>query len=221
VIPYKDENPVRAFPVVTAVFIALNVLVFLVQIFSRPGIELISYRYGAIPQSILTFERMQPVHPGLTIFSSMFMHGGLFHLGGNMLYLWIFGNNIEDKLGRLRFILFYLLAGVTAAYSYALTNPESTIPMIGASGAVSAVLGAYVLLFPKASVHSILFIGIFITTVRVPALIVIIFWAIIQLINGLLQTGDAGGVAWFAHVGGFLMGLFTIKLWMPKRVKWS
>jgi len=133
----------------------------------------------------------------------MFMHGGLFHLGGNMLYLWIFGNNIEDRLGHVRFIIFYLFCGICAAYSHALTNPDSAIPMIGASGAVSGILGAYILLFPRANVHTLLFLGFFITTVKIPALIVIGFWAIIQFLSGMVSSGlqNAGGVAWFAHLG--------------------
>ena len=136
-----------------------------------------------------------------------------------MLYLWIFGNNIEDMLGHVRFMAFYLLSGVVAAYSHALTEPHSLVPMIGASGAVSGVLGAYFLLFPHARVHTILFFGFFWQLVRVPALIVIGFWAIIQLINGILTEGllGQGGVAWFAHIGGFLFGLISIKLWLPKR----
>jgi membrane associated rhomboid family serine protease len=184
----------------------------------------ITYAYGAIPHNILTFEKVQPIHPAITVFSSMFMHGGFFHLGGNMLYLWIFGNNIEDRLGHLRFIVFYLFCGIFAAYAHAITNPGSTMPMIGASGAISGILGAYMLLFPKASVHTLIFLGFFVTTVKIPALIVIGFWAIIQFINGLISTGlhDGGGVAWFAHIGGFLMGLLTIKFWLPRRTKhWS
>jgi len=180
----------------------------------------VTYAYGAIPHYILTFETNQPIHPVITIFSSMFMHGGFFHLGGNMLYLWIFGNNIEDRLGHLRFILFYLFCGIVSAYAYAITNSHSLIPMIGASGAVSGILGAYLLLFPRARIHTLIFLGFFITTVRVPALIVIGFWAIIQFVNGLLGAGlNKGGVAWFAHIGGFLVGLVTIKLWLPRRTK--
>jgi membrane associated rhomboid family serine protease len=149
------------------------------------------------------------------------MHGGLFHLAGNMLYLWIFGNNIEDRLGHLRFIIFYFFCGVFAAYAHAITNADSTIPMIGASGAVSGILGAYLILFPRAGVYTIIFLGFLITTVKIPALIVIGFWAIIQLISGLISTRlhEAGGVAWFAHLGGFLIGLATIKLWLPRRTK--
>ena len=149
----------------------------------------------------------------------MFLHGGLLHIGGNMLYLWIFGNNIEDRLGHFRFLLFYLVSGIIASYAHALSAPSSTVPMIGASGAVAGVLGAYILLFPHARVHTLIFFGFFIQVIKIPALIVIGFWAIIQVINGILSQGllPQGGVAWFAHIGGFLTGLLTIKIWLPKR----
>ncbi len=219
-IPYKDDNPTASPPIVTVGFIILNIAVFLLQISSRQGIQ-ITYAYGAIPESLLTFESHQPVHPALTIFSSMFMHGGLFHLGGNMLYLWIFGNNIEDQLGHLRFVIFYLFCGMCAAYSHALSNPHSTVPMIGASGAVSGVLGAYMLLFPRANVHTLIFLGFFITTVKIPALIVIGFWAFLQFLNGMVSSGlpNTGGVAWFAHLGGFLVGMLTVKIWVPRAAR--
>lgn len=218
-IPYKDNNPTSTFPFITIGIIGLNIFIFLSEITSQSGMKDVTYAYGAIPHYILTFEKNQPIHPVLTIFSSMFMHGGFFHLGGNMLYLWIFGNNIEDRLGHIRFIFFYIFCGIISAYAYAVTNSHSLIPMIGASGAVSGILGAYLLLFPKTHVHTLVFLGFFITTVRIPALIVIGFWAILQFVNGLLNTGldEGGGVAWFAHIGGFLIGLLTIKLWLPKR----
>ncbi|MFZ6016731.1 MAG: rhomboid family intramembrane serine protease [Nitrospirota bacterium] len=218
-IPYKDDNPTRTFPFFTIGIIALNIFIFLCEITSTSGMEKVAYTYGAIPHNILTLETDQPVHPLLTIFSAMFMHGGIFHLAGNMLYLWIFGNNIEDRLGHLRFIVFYIFCGIISAYAHVLTESHSTIPMIGASGAVSGILGAYVFLFPHARVHTLIFLGFFVQVIRIPALIVIGFWAIIQLINGLLSKGlwGEGGVAWFAHIGGFLIGLITIKLWLPKK----
>ena len=220
-IPYKDDNPTSTIPYVTVGIIVLNILVFLYEVTSPAGMEKIAYTYGAIPQYILTFDKIQPVHPALTIFSAMFMHGGVFHIAGNMLYLWIFGNNIEDKLGHIRFIFFYIFCGITSAYANAVTDPHSHIPMIGASGAISGVLGAYLLLFPRAMVHTLIFLGFFVTVVKIPSLIVIGFWAFIQLISGLMSTGFArqGGVAWFAHIGGFLAGLLTIKLWLPRRIK--
>lgn len=220
-IPYKDDNPTSSIPFVTIGIIVLNILVFLYEISSPSGMEKVAYTYGAIPQYILTFDKVQPIHPALTIFSAMFMHGGVFHIAGNMLYLWIFGNNIEDKLGHIRFIFFYILCGIASAYAHAVTDPHSHIPMIGASGAISGVLGAYLLLFPRAMVHTLIFLGFFVTVVKIPALIVIGFWVFIQFVNGLISSGIAreGGVAWFAHIGGFLAGLLTIKLWLPRRVK--
>jgi membrane associated rhomboid family serine protease len=204
---------------VTIGIIISNMLIFLLEIISPPGMEKTVYAYGAIPQYILTFEKLQPIHPALTIFTAMFMHGGLFHLGGNMLYLWIFGNNIEDKLGHMRFIIFYIFCGITAAYSHALIDPHSLTPMIGASGAISGILGAYLLLFPRAGVYTVIFLGFFVQIVKIPALIVIGFWAILQFISGMVSVGlvKQGGVAWFAHIGGFLIGLLTIKLWLPRR----
>jgi len=220
-IPYKDDNPTSTFPLVTIGIIVLNILIFVLEVVSQSGMKDVTYTYGAIPYYILTFEENQPIHPALTVFTSMFMHGGLFHLGGNMLYLWIFGNNIEDRLGHIRFIFFYIFCGVVSAYAYAVTNPHSLIPMIGASGAVSGILGAYILLFPRAHVQTLVFLGFFVTTVKIPALIVIGFWAIIQFVNGIVSTGldERGGVAWLAHIGGFLIGLLTIKLWLPMRIK--
>jgi membrane associated rhomboid family serine protease len=217
--PYKDDNPTETTPFVTIGIIALNILVFLLQVVADVDGKRIVYAYGAIPHNIVSFESTQPIHPLLTLFTSMFMHGGVFHIFGNMLYLWIFGNNIEDRLGHFRFILFYLFCGIVAALSHTLTASGSGVPMIGASGAVSGVLGAYILLFPMAKVHTIIFLGFFVQSVQIPALIVIGFWAIIQLVNGLIAQGmpSQGGIAWFAHAGGFLAGLITIKLWQPRR----
>jgi len=218
-IPYKDDNPTRTFPFVTISFIAINILVFLYQVISPSGADKLVFAYGAIPHNILTFETVQPIHPALTIFTSMFMHGGVFHLAGNMLYLWIFGNNIEDRAGHIRFIIFYVFCGIAAAYAHAITGPDSRIPMIGASGAISGILGAYLMLFPRARVYTLLFFGYFVQVVKIPAAIVIGFWVVVQFINALLSTGlgSEGGVAWFAHIGGFLIGLLTIRLWLFKR----
>ena len=220
-IPYKDDNPTRTIPFVTIGIISANILMFIWQIFSEGSLQGSVFTYGAVPHNMITLETKQPINPVLTVFTAMFMHGGFLHLAFNMLYLWIFGNNIEDKLGHVRFSIFYLFCGIVAAYAHAVTEPRSHIPMVGASGAVSGVLGAYILLFPRATVHTIVILGFFITTVKIPALIVIGFWAIIQFVNGLLSTSvyHKGGVAWFAHIGGFLIGLLTIKLWLPRRNK--
>jgi len=227
-IPYRDDNPTATYPFVTIALIVVNTLVFAWQVVSPEGLRGAVFSYGAVPSALMTFDTQQPVHPFVTVITSMFMHGGVFHLGGNMLYVWIFGNNIEDKLGHTRYLLFYLVGGVIAAYAHAITAPSSNVPMVGASGAVAAVLGAYIMLFPRATVYTILFVG-FIFQVRLPALIVIGFWAIIQFVNGIVEKGimAGGGVAWFAHVGGFLFGMAMTELYLirkkgfsRKKVKW-
>lgn len=220
-IPFKDDNATSTFPFVTIGLIALNCLVFFWQLASPLGETRIAFYYGAIPHNLVSLEVTQPIHPVTSLFTAMFLHGGFLHLAGNMLYLWIFGDNIEDSLGHFRFILFYLFSGIVAAYGHALTDPQSTIPMIGASGAISGVLGAYLLLFPRAQVYTLLFFGFFFQIVRIPALVVIGFWALLQLLSGLLSKGmlQQGGVAWFAHIGGFLAGLLTIKLWLPRKYR--
>ncbi|HHN66097.1 MAG TPA: rhomboid family intramembrane serine protease [Nitrospirae bacterium] len=214
-IPFKDDNPTNRFPYVTIAIIVVNTLVFLVELFHPGGMQAFVYRYGAIPRELLGFS----TGALLRVVTSMFLHGGLFHIGGNMLYLWIFGNNVEDRLGHLRFLVFYFTAGAVAAFSHALSAPSSEIPMVGASGAIAGILGAYLLLYPHAKVHTLIFFGFFIEIIRIPAFVVIGFWGIIQIFSGIMSKGLAAqtGVAWFAHIGGFLFGLLTIKLWIPKR----
>lgn len=222
-IPYKDDNPISIIPVSTILIIGLNILVFIMQVMSGEDGKTMVYSYGAIPHNLVSFQSTQPIHPAMTIFTSMFMHGGLFHLLWNMLYFWIFGNNIEERLGHVRFIFFYLFCGVVAAFSHALLSPGSNVPMIGASGAIAGMLGAYILLFPMAKVHTLVLLGFYVTVIKVPALIVIGFWAIIQVVSAIISQGNAaqGGIAFFAHVGGFVAGLSTIKLWQPRRSsKW-
>jgi len=220
-IPYKDDNPTRTFPFITIGLIVVNTIIFILQATYPADPRNVVFAYGAIPRFILTFETVQPIHPFLTIFTSMFMHGGLFHVGGNMLYLWIFGNNIEDRLGHTRFVIFYLFSGIVAAYTHAITSPSSMIPMIGASGAVSGILGAYILLFPHARIYTLVFFGFFVRVIRLPALFVIGFWIVIQLINGILSRGfvDQGGVAWFAHIGGFVFGVLLIKFFLKAKMR--
>lgn len=218
-IPFKDDNPTYTFPSVTVGLIIANIIVYLWEVWTPAGGERIAFLYGAVPNNLMTFKSGQPVTPFESVFTSMFLHGGLLHIGGNMLYLWIFGDNVEDMLGHFRFLFFYLFSGVIAAYSHALADARSTLPMIGASGAISGVLGAYILLFPRAKVHTLLFFGFFWQVVRIPAVLVIGFWILLQVVSGLLDSGSLqnGGIAWFAHIGGFLTGLLTIKLWMPRR----
>ncbi|MFQ6108191.1 MAG: rhomboid family intramembrane serine protease [Candidatus Aminicenantales bacterium] len=215
-IPLKDENPTYRFPYVTVFFIILNVLVFLYQLFSGQGLQYFVYKMGAIPYEITHFTTLpglSRVSPALSLVTSMFLHGGLFHLFGNMLYLWIFGNNIEDFLGPVRFVLFYILSGLGASLTHILLHPNSQIPMIGASGAIAGVLGAYLILYPGARVLTLVFLFFFIRIIPIPAAIILGFWFLLQVFN----IGLGGGVAWFAHIGGFLIGIGLIKIHTRKR----
>jgi membrane associated rhomboid family serine protease len=154
-----------------------------------------------------------------TLLTSMFMHGGWMHLIGNMLFLWVFGNNIEDSTGRIRFVVFYLACGVAAALAQAFVNPASRIPMVGASGAISGVMGAYMMLHPRTRVHVLIFLGIYVNTIAVPAYLMLAYWFILQILGGLPGLGkELGGTAFLAHVGGFVAGVVLIKLFQNKRL---
>jgi membrane associated rhomboid family serine protease len=227
-IPLKDDVPSSGFPFVTIGLIVLNVLVFLYQasigMGSERAAEAFIMEFGAVPCRVTGACAVPGDFPPpiATIFTSMFMHGGLFHVAGNMLYLWIFGDNVEDTLGHGRFLLFYLLSGVAAAAAQIVMNPDSRVPMVGASGAVSGVLGAYLILFPYARVLVLLIFGFFFRIVRWPASIVLGFWIVVQFLNGLITVsvaagGAAGGTAWFAHIGGFLAGIVLLFLMRPRR----
>ncbi len=211
-IPIRDENPTKSFPIVTVTFIVINIFVFLKFNFGKNAeeIQLIFLRYGITSKYLLGYG----ITASLTkLITHMFFHADLFHLGGNMLYLWIFGNNIEDKLGKFRFIIFYILCGFTAAFLQANMNPASSVPMIGASGAIAGVLGAYVMLFPKARVLVVFPVFIFLYFFWVPAILILSLWFLIQIVSGYVVSTfykQSGGVAWFAHVGGFLMGIIAI-----------
>jgi len=217
-LPLKDENPTSSFPLVTIGLILTNVFVFFHQItldFAQS--QHFIFQWGAIPYQIThgVVVRVVPLIPiPLTLFSSMFLHGGFLHILGNMLYLWIFGNNIEDTLGHFRFFLFYLVCGLLAGLAQIFSDPQSTLPMVGASGAIAGILGGYLLLFPGARVLTLVFIFIFIRIIRLPALIILGFWFFVQL----LGVGGAreGGVAWFAHIGGFITGLILVKVFQPR-----
>jgi membrane associated rhomboid family serine protease len=213
-IPLKDNIPSSRTPLITIGLIVINVLVYLNQLMLPPRAAVrFVYLYGLIPVEISQGQLLVP-HPVPlygTILTSMFVHGGLFHLAGNMLYLWIFGDNVEDRLGRFRFLLFYLLSGVGAAATQILSDPHSQIPMVGASGAISGVLGAYLLLYPHARVVTLVFFGWLVRVIEIRAVIVLGFWIVVQLVSGLLTWGaQVGGVAWFAHVGGFVAGLVMV-----------
>jgi membrane associated rhomboid family serine protease len=238
-IPLKDDVPARSVPLVTGALIVLNVLAYLYQVSlgldtegagARPA-EAFVIEFGVIPcrlagpcPAALARIADDLPHPWLTILTSMFLHGGPLHIGGNMLYLWIFGNNVEDTLGHGRFLAFYLASGVAAAAGQTLVTPSSPVPMIGASGAVSGVLGAYMLLFPYATVLTLVMFGFFVRFIRVPAMVVLGLWIVVQLLNGYITfsaqamgRGEGGGVAWFAHIGGFLAGAVLLFLLRPRR----
>jgi len=225
-IPLKDEVPTRRFPYVTASIIIINALVFIYQLGLSPGTyREMMLKFAFIP-ALYTGSAHLPadlhVIPGVSIFTSMFMHGGFMHIAGNMLYLWIFGDNIEDFLGPVKFIIFYLVSGVIAVGVFTLTSWGSTVPLIGASGAIAGVLGAYLVLYPQARVNTLVFF-FFITFIRIPAKILLGFWFILQLFYAIPELALGGsqgsGVAWFAHVGGFAFGYLYFKL-TKKKSNW-
>ena len=230
-IPLRDANPTRRTPVVTLTLIALCGIAFAWElgILAQGGDEALTRfvgQHGAVPVDLWAAIGRGDLlsAPVLGVFTSMFLHGGWLHLLGNMLYLWIFGNNVEDRMGRPVYLAFYLLGGIAAVAGQVLIDPTSDVPMIGASGAISAALGAYLVLYPRARIQSLVFLGFFYQLIAVPAVIVLGFWIVLQVIDGLgslgAGTGAGGGVAFFAHIGGFLMGaLFALpfRLRSPSR----
>jgi len=216
-LPLRDVNPTRHFPIMTVILIAINVLVFIYELILGPQVEGFVQSWAIIPYEIthgvdLPPASIQPIY--LTLITAMFLHGGFVHIAGNMLFLWIFGNNIEDAMGSLRFLVFYLLCGLAAAFAQIAVDPNSQIPNIGASGAIAGVLGAYLLLFPGAEIQTLVFLGFFVRLVRLPALLFLGLWFVLQLFSGVAGLGmeAMGGVAWFAHIGGFIAGLVLINL---------
>jgi len=211
--PYKDDNPRILFPFVTYTIIGINSLVFIYQYLILP------------PESlghIISTYALTPAAPSvITVFTSMFMHGGLMHIIFNMWFLWIFGDNIESVLGYKRYVLFYLLCGVGAALAQIQINTGSQIPMVGASGAIAGVLGAYLIRFPRATVHVLVILIIFITFIRVPAMVVIGIWFLSNLTAGLGTLGieETGGTAWFAHLGGFVSGVALNQVFKQIRIE--
>ncbi len=246
--PLKDDIPTRSTPVITIAIIIANVVVFFVSIrhggsiWAGPDSATVVH-YGAIPYELTRPGKEceltqlgqilcegQPGVTGaadpqpataLTVLSSMFMHGGLLHIGGNMLFLWVFGNNVEDSMGRVKFAVYYLLGGLAATALQAAVHPDAAVPSIGASGAVAAVLGGYLLLYPRARVLTLVFLFVFFTFIQIPAMFFLVIWIGQQLIFGYLDyanpTGNGGGVAYFAHIGGFLFGLLAIRLFATRR----
>ena len=241
-IPLKDNIPTVNFPVITVALIVLNIgMYFFFQqgglSFGEPSNEHFNenvVEYGSIPYEI-SHPGEQCVQTGigaegctdrdvgfpatwLTLLTSIFMHGGLLHLGGNMLFLWVFGNNIEDAMGRVKFVAFYLLGGLVATLSHTVIDTASTIPSIGASGAVAAVLGGYALLYPRARVVTLVILIVFITIIELPALLILGLWFLFQLYDASQPIGgEGGGIAYFAHIGGFLFGLAAVKLFANRQ----
>jgi len=208
-IPLRDDNPTQTIPFVTLGLLAANIVIFIYQSMLGPMGETFVKQYAAIPIQVLHWGSSGHSFPlPYTLFSAMFLHGNFLHLGGNMLFLWIFGNNIEDYLGHIRFILFYLICGLVSAFAHILTSQNSPIPMVGASGAISGVLGAYFLLYPRAGVETLVFFFYFIRIIRLPAGLFLGLWFLMQVLNAPM----GGGVAWYAHIGGFVSGLVLISL---------
>ena len=223
-LPLTDHNPRRTFPVVTMLIIIVNVIVFLWELQLGPNLQQAIMQIAFIPARLWApgylFANLE------TIVFSMFLHGGFLHIGANMLYLWIFGDNIEDRLGHVRYTVFYFLCGFIAALAHAFANPSSTLPSIGASGAIAGVLGAYLILFPRAKVTTLIPIFFFVIIRQLPAVLILGLWFVLQLFSGVGSLGvrdaqDMGGVAYFAHIGGFVAGMILIVLMggmRPRRI---
>ena len=249
--PYHDENQTQSTPVLTVALIAITVAVWL---FIQGAGSFMSLSASVCNLGLIPGELTGSVRPGAGfpmgdnlvcetdpgrqvshLITSMFLHGSWMHLLGNMWFLWLFGNNIEDSMGRLRFLIFYLICGLTAAFFQVAVNPASIIPMVGASGAISGVMGAYLILYPRVRVFALLPLGFFMTTVALPAWTMLLYWMALQFLGGVTASGEGGGVAFWAHVGGFVAGVVLIKLfarrknvadhrshhWQPRRVGWG
>jgi membrane associated rhomboid family serine protease len=224
-IPIGDDPPPRrSFPIVTLTLIAVNVVVFIYEL-SVPNPDQLFLSAGVTPLEFAAGRDIPPPAPlhsyYATLITSMFLHGGLLHIGSNMLFLWIFGDNVEDRLGHLRFLIFYFLCGLGASFAHIYFNWGSQVPSVGASGAIAGVLAGYFVLFPSATIRTLLLIGPFITVTRIPAIIMIGFWFVTQLVAGLAAVGSSAqttGVAFWAHVGGFVVGLpLVLLLRRPER----
>lgn len=215
-IPLKDRNPTRRVPVVTVALIALNILAWLFELSLGERLEGFIAAFGLVPAHLTAVWSGEgvPLSATVPLFTSIFLHGGWLHLLGNMLYLWVFGDNVEDKLGHGRFILFYLLCGLVASVLHVAMDPTSPVPTVGASGAVSGVLGAYLLLFPRARVLTLIPVFIFLQVAELPAIVVLGLWFVLQFVNGMvslgMDTAGMGGVAWWAHIGGFAAGMLLV-----------
>ncbi len=211
-LPIRDDNPTRRVPLFVTTILLANVVIFVyAKLLGPTGFDAFTSSFGAVPFEVTrAVDAVSPTPIPLyaTLITSLFLHGGWLHLAGNMLYLWIFGNNIEDALGHVRFLVFYLFCGVAASLAHVVTGPDSTIPLVGASGAIAGVLGAYVAAYPGARVHTLIFLFFFVQIVRIPAVIVLGIWFIGQILNA---SVGGGGVAWYAHIGGFVVGFLLMR----------
>lgn len=225
-IPFRDKNPSSTFPYITVAIITLNGMAFIYELALGDAVEDFIFHYGVVPVKVIFFLSQPSLDPAairdtfLPFFTSMFLHGGPVHILGNMWYLWIFGDNVEDRLGHFKFLGFYLLCGILASVVHVATNPHVGIPCVGASGAIAGALGAYMVTFPGARVLCLVPFGFIWHIIELPAVVVLGFWFVIQFFNGaaaLTATTDAGGgVAWWAHIGGFVFGI-ALMLVLPKR----
>ncbi len=210
--PFRDHNPTNRLPFVTYALLAINIAIFAIGLvaFQDPQqLNQLYYNYAMIPERISAGENY------ISIVTSTFLHGGFMHLAGNMLFLWIFGDNMEDKMGHIPFLIFYLACGIAASLAQYIVEVDSQIPVIGASGAIAGVMGGYLLLFPKAKVDILLFFVVIIRVIPVPSFIMLGLWFAFQLFNGVTVPTDGGGVAYWAHAGGFVVGaLLTVPLWL-------
>jgi membrane associated rhomboid family serine protease len=217
-IPLGDNIPSRRFPTVTLGLIVVNTLIFLVEFLFQPVANQLVQTFGAVPTRIVT-GWTNPITLA-TLFTAMYLHGGWAHLIGNMIYLWIFGDNVEDRMGHVRYFIFYTLCGLVSGIAQVLAMPTSSVPAIGASGAIAGVLGAYLLLFPRARVRTLIPLIFIYTTVYLPAVVVLGGWFLVQFLNGLASINVAvqtGGVAWWAHIGGFAVGMILMPLFRQKQ----
>jgi len=221
-IPLKDDNPTSGKPVVTYFLIGICVIIFFFQLGSESyKTGRLFYSYGLIPSVLMGHDQLPldlySVPAYITIFSSMFLHGGFMHLAGNMLYMWIFADNIEDNLGPLKFLIFYLVSGIGAGMAQVLMDTQSQIPMVGASGAIGGVLGAYLINHPQARVLVLIPFGFFSQLIKIRALYVLGFWFVLQFINSSMMSSEGGGVAYAAHIGGFISGMILILFFNKKK----
>lgn len=222
-IPLRDTIPSRRTAWVTRALLLANVAVFAAELKQGPGLEAFVFRFGVVPAHWIVSSAgdfLEWPSLFLTLLTSQFLHGGFLHLASNMLYLWIFADNVEDRLGHARFLLLYVASGIAAAVTQLLLTPRSSIPMVGASGAIAGVLGAYLLMFPGARIVTLVPLGLFLETIEVPAYLFLGFWFLIQWVEGLTtigQVADVGGVAIWAHIGGFVSGLIGVALLRPQR----